>query len=96
MTDLIHTEEKNIVIEGVTEKTIKVIVDGKTQEIDKKLDVLQALMEQQAAKSVQAASNIYNIGNITNANFDFLIGQAGHDKTLPSQLAQSLVGEGNG
>ena len=95
MADTINTEEKNIVIQGVTDKTITVVVDGKTQEIQKKLDVLQSLMEQMAAKSVQSANNIYNIGSITNANFGYLMGQAGSDKSLPSELAQNLVGDGN-
>lgn len=95
MPDQINIDEKNIVIQDVTEKTITVVVDGKAQEIEKKLDVLQALMEQMAAKSVQSANNIYNIGSITNANFGFIAGQAGHDKSLPTELAQNLVGEGN-
>jgi hypothetical protein len=95
MPEPINTDEKNIVIQGVTEKSITVTVDGKTQEIEKKLDALQAFLEQMAAKSVQSANNIYNIGSITNANFGFLMGQAGHDKSLPSELAQNLVGEGN-
>ena len=85
----------NIIIQGVTDSSITVNVNGQSQEIEKKLDVLQALMEQMAVKSVQTAGNIYNIGNITNANFGYVVGQAGHDKSLPSQLAESLVGEGN-
>ncbi len=95
MAEPINTEEKNIVIQQVSDKTITVVVDGKAQEIDKRLDVLQALMEQMAAKSVQSANNIYNIGSITNANFGYLVGQAGSDKSLPAELAQNLVGDGN-
>ena len=89
------TTGNNIVIQGVTENKITLLIDGKTQEIDKKLDALQALMEQMAAKSVQSANNIYNIGSITNANFGYMVGQAGKDKSLPSELVQNLVGEGN-
>jgi hypothetical protein len=95
MADQTNTTDKNIVIQDVTEKTITVVVDGKAQEIEKKLDALQSLMEQMAAKSVQSANNIYNIGSITNANFGYLMGQAGHDKSLPAELAQNLVGDGN-
>ncbi|MXV52683.1 hypothetical protein GS399_17050 [Pedobacter sp. HMF7647] len=86
----------NLIIQGVTDDKITLLVDGKAQEIDKRLDVLQTLMEQMATKSVQSANKIYNIGSITNANFGFVMGQAGHDKSLPSELAQNLVGEGNG
>ncbi len=85
----------NIIIQGVTDSSITVNVNGQSQEIEKKLDALQALMEQMAVKSVQSANNIYNIGTITNANFSYLVGQAGHDKSLPSELAENLVGEGN-
>ncbi len=95
MADPTNTSEKNIVIQGVTEGTITVLVDGITQQLEKKLDVLQEFMEKQAAKSLQSANNIYNIGTITNANFGYVVGQAGHDKALPSLLAESLIGEGN-
>lgn len=89
------TGNSNVVIQGVTDSTITVAVNGEVKEIEKKLDALQALMEQMAAKSLQSANNIYNIGSITNANFGYLVGQAGHDKALPSELAQNLVGDGN-
>jgi hypothetical protein len=96
MAEPVNTEEKNIVIQGVTDDKITVVVEGKVLEIDKKLDVLQSLMKEMAAKSVQTAGNIYNIGSITNANFGFIAGQAGHSKSLPAELAQNLAGEGNG
>ena len=95
MADTPNNPEKNIVIQGVTENTIKVEIDGKTQEIEKRLDALHALMEQIAAKSVTTENKIYNIGSITNANFGYVMGQAGHDKSLPAELAQNLVGDGN-
>jgi hypothetical protein len=89
------TGNNNIIIQGVNESSITVNINGQSQEIEKKLDALQTLMEQMAVKSVQSANNIYNIGSITNANFGFLMGQAGHDKALPSELSQNLVGNGN-
>ncbi len=36
------------------------------------------------------------IDTITKANFGYLVGQAGHDKSLPAKLAIKLEGEGNG
>lgn len=45
-----------------------ILVDGVSQQLQKKLDVLQGFMETQASKSIQSANNIYNIGSITNAN----------------------------
>lgn len=85
----------NIIIQGVTESSITVNVNGQSKEIEKKLDVLQALMEQMAVKSVQSANAVYNIGNITDANFGFLMGQAGHNQFLPASLSDNLVGEGD-
>lgn len=86
----------NIIIQGVTDSSITVNVNGQQQEIEKKLDALQALMQQMAVKSVQAAGYVYNINSITSANFGFVMGQAGYGRSLPSELARHLVGEGNG
>ncbi len=88
--------DNNIVIQGVTASTITVNVDGQTKEIEKKLDVLTAFMEQLSTKSIQAADKKYNIKDITNANFGYLIGQAGREKSLPVELAENLIGEGDG
>ena len=52
-------------------------------------------MEQMAVKSVQSANAVYNIGNITHANFGFLMGQDGHNQALPASLSDNLVGEGD-
>ncbi|WP_157961190.1 hypothetical protein [Lutibacter citreus] len=49
-------------------------------------------MKEQSSKSIQTADKIYNIGTITNANFSYLMGQAGHDKSLPGALSENLVG----
>ncbi len=87
--------DENIIIQGVTESSITVNVNGQTKKIEKKLDALQAFMEQMAVNSIQSANAVYSIGNITNANFGFLMGQAGRDRTLPTSLLDSLIGEGD-
>lgn len=88
--------DNNVVIQGVTDSSITVNVNGQTKEIEKKLDVLTAFMERMATKSFQAADRTYSIEAITNANFSYLIGQAGRRKTLPTELAENLIGEGEG
>ena len=88
-------ENQNIVIQGVTDNNITVTVHGETLQILRKLDALQALLEKQQAQSIQTADKIYNIGAITHANFEFIVGQSKHDKTLPSDLAQNLVTDEN-
>lgn len=85
----------NIIIQNATDNSLLLNINGQLQEIEKKWEVLHNFMEQMAAKFIQSANNIYNIDNITNANFDYLVDQAGRSKSLPSELAQNLVGDGN-
>lgn len=82
---------QNIVIQGVTESTITLNVNGEPIEILKKLEVLISLLERQQAQSFQTADKIYNIGAIANANFDFILNQAGRSKELPEELARNLT-----
>ncbi|MCF8247218.1 MAG: hypothetical protein K9J37_14685 [Saprospiraceae bacterium] len=86
---------QNIVIQGVTDSTITLNVNGEVREIFNKLDALQALLEKQQAQSFQTADKIYNIGSITNANFDFVVGQLNFGKALPPDLAQNLITDEN-
>jgi hypothetical protein len=90
------TGSNSIIIQDVNKSTITVNYNGQSQEMEKKLDVLISWAERMNVKSFQSADNIYNIDTITKANFGYLVGQAGHDKSLPSSLADNLVGEGNG
>lgn len=57
----------------------------------KNLENLQALLEKIDAKSFQSADKIYNIGAISEANFNFTIAQAGYDKNLPNDLKLDLL-----
>jgi hypothetical protein len=83
----------NIIIQGVTDSTITLNVNGATQEIEKKLDTLLGLLQQQ--KTFQVADKIYNIGSISNANFDFVLGQSNQANVLPQELADNLITESN-
>lgn len=86
----------NIIIQGSSESSITVNVNGQIQEVEKKLDALQALMEKLDANSIQTADKTYNIATITDANFGFMVDQAGRKKSLPTELAENLIGEGDG
>jgi hypothetical protein len=81
----VHIGDK-IVIQNVTDSTITVTVNGETLEILRKLDALQALLEKQQTQSIQTADKIYNIGAITNANFEFIVEQSKHSNALPEDL----------
>lgn len=89
------TEKHNIVIQGVSEGSIKVQVDGEVQEIHNKLDALRELLEKLQVHRFQTADKIYNIGSISQANFDFVIRQSGHDRSLPGGLAFNLITDKN-
>ncbi|MBK7408740.1 MAG: hypothetical protein IPJ40_12170 [Saprospirales bacterium] len=83
----------NIVIQDVKDSTVTINVNGELVEIQKRLDKFMELLEQLQAKSFQTAEKIYNIGSITNANFDFVMGQAGWNKALPERLERNLTSE---
>jgi hypothetical protein len=85
----------NIIIQGVTDSSITVNVNGQSQEISNKLDSLLALLEKQGAQTFQSDDRIYKADTINKANFAFLLGRAGQEKILPEELAQNLLGDGN-
>jgi len=86
---------QNIIIQGVSDSTITVTVNGETKEIHRRLDELQALLEKLQVHSIRTADKIYNIGDITNANFEYIVGQSKKDRTLPEDLAQNLITDEN-
>jgi hypothetical protein len=86
---------QNIVIQGVTGSTITVSVDGHLQEVERKLDAVLALLKSKQVCSIQAADKIYNIGSITQANFEMIVGQSAPKPALPADLAQNLIAEDN-
>lgn len=83
---------QNVVIQSVSDSTITLNVSGEMQEISRKLDVFLALLEKQAQKTFQTADKIYNIGTITNANFDFILKQTDF-QGLPQELKENLLAE---
>lgn len=85
----------NIVIQGVTDSTITLNVNGETQQILNKLEVLQDLLQKLQSPTIQTADKTYNIGTISEANFGFLMGQVAHNKKLPLDLAENLITDDN-
>ena len=73
----------NVIIQGTSEGSITLNIGGQIQKVEKKYDTIIELLEKLNVKSIQSADKIYNIGNITNANFGYLVGKAGPDKSLP-------------
>lgn len=86
----------NIIIQGVSDSTITVNVNGEMTELKKDITAMKDFMEKLASKSFQSANQVYDLGNITNANFRYIIEQAGRNKSLPTELSEDLWGEGDG
>jgi tetratricopeptide (TPR) repeat protein len=66
---------QNIVIQGVSDSTITVSVNGETQEIRKDIAELKALLAKNQTTSFQSGEKIYNIGEINEANFGTIVHQ---------------------
>lgn len=82
---------KSAIVLRVNKDSLTLEIDGNKTEILRRLNALQEMLEKQQVNNIQIAGNIYNIGSITNANFEFLLGQTESDKTLPADLAQNIL-----
>lgn len=58
----------NIIIQGITDSSITLEVNGATQEIQNEMAALNALLEQMNAQQVQMADKIYNLGELGQAD----------------------------
>ena len=85
----------NIIIQGVTDSSITVNVNGQSEEISNKLDALLALLEKKGAQTFQSDNKLYSADSINESNFSFLLRRTGQDKKLPEELAQNLLGDGD-
>lgn len=85
----------NAIVREVTKQTITLSVNGEIQKILKKLEAFQALLEGQQATTIQTADKIYNISNINEGNFNFVLEQSNVNKKLPSDLAENLIDSDN-
>ena len=87
--------DKNIIVEGVSDSTITINVNGDTREIQKELDELKALLMQNQAKSFLAAGKQFDIHALNENNFDFVVQQSQQDKSLPEDLEDQLITDRN-
>jgi len=58
----------NIIIQGITDSSITLEVNGATQEIQNEMAALNALLEQMNVQQVQMADKIYDLGEIGQAD----------------------------
>ena len=81
---------QNIVIQGVTDSTITLQVNGETKEIVNKLDALHAILEKLQIQTFQAADKVYNIASLNDANFGFITGKKAFNEELTKVLIEAI------
>ncbi len=81
---------QNIVIQGVTDSSITVIVNGETQEIKNELVELKGLLEKMKVQNFQFAQFKYNIGDLNESNFEFVTQKKTFNQLLTRRLIEAL------
>ena len=81
---------QNIVIQDVTAENITVNVNGDIQEIKNEFNELKKILQQRDIKTIQKGKNIYNIGQIDEANFAFLTEKRAFNEWLTKKLISEL------
>lgn len=77
----------NVIIEGITDDTLTLNVNGEVKQIHNQLDELKTMLQNIKVQKVQYAEKIYNIENINEANFGFVTGK----KAFNEHLTKSLI-----
>jgi hypothetical protein len=81
---------KSIIIQGITDSTITVVVNGQIQEIQNELAELKALLQKNNTQTFQNAEKIYNIGQINEANFGFVTGKRPFNEVFTKKILIAL------
>jgi hypothetical protein len=81
---------QNIVIQGVTDSTLTLSINGEAQEIRNELTALRELLESRSAQTVQYADKIYNIEHIDEANFGAVTQRIIFNGILVKRLIKTL------
>jgi len=80
----------NVVIQGVSESTLTLNVNGEVREIHNQLAELKGLLQTLKVQNVQYADKIYNIEHIDEANFGFVTGKKAFNESLTKQLIEAI------
>jgi hypothetical protein len=81
---------QNIVIQEVTGSTISISINGQTQEIQNTLAELKRLLENQQAQNFKFFKQVFNINEITEDNFSYVIGKKAFNELLTKELITAL------
>lgn len=80
--------DNNVIIQGISESTITLNINGETKEINKQLSEFREIIESLHAKLFRVGENLYNLDDIEAGNFLAAIDEK---HTLNSTLAKELV-----
>jgi len=86
---------RNVILLESTDDKILINYHGINVSIERNFEALLDFFLKDSTQSIQTADTIFNIGHINHANFNYLMGMAGKNKSFPNQLSDSLLGEGN-
>ncbi len=85
----------NIVIQGVTDSTITLQVNGELQEIQSQLISLKQLLEKWHLQQLQYGGKVYHIQHFNEENFGFWIGKKVFNEHLTKSLMLSIQSYSN-
>ena len=85
------TGNQNIVIQNVTDSTIKIAIGDRNEEILLELASLKQLLAERNSQIIQIAGKIYNIEHINEANFGFILGKKIFNEALTKQLIEAIA-----
>ena len=82
--------KQHILIQGVTDNTLTLNIDGRIEEIRNAFAEMKGLLEKLNVQTFQSADKIYNIGQITEANFGFITGKKSFNEVLTRRIMPAI------
>lgn len=87
--------DHNVVIQGISESSITVNVNGEIHTIQRELQELKNVLQQLHAQIFVSAGKTFGVDSLNAGNFDFILEQSRVDKALPSALQEHLITDRN-
>ncbi len=81
---------QNIILQDITDSTITISINGETKELLNELAALKKMLQEWNAPNIQYAEKLYNIEQLTEANFGFLTGKKAFNEWLTKSLIEAI------
>jgi hypothetical protein len=82
--------DKNVIIQNVTDSTITISYNGEMREIRNELVGLKQLLKQSHIGTFNVSDITYDINDITDDNFEYVVGKKAFNEVLTKQLVLAL------